>query len=52
MKLKLLRFIEELLYTVGSYFGDYADSIDTEFHETLRQALNDPPIRWLSEDDS
>jgi len=32
MKLRLLRFIETLFSIPSAYFGDWADSIDTELH--------------------
>lgn len=37
--LKLLRFLENIFYILGYHFGNWAD-------------MNDPSIRWLSEDDS
>ncbi len=41
MKILLVsvRFFEELFYKIGSFFEDYGDSIDVEFHEILRKAL-------------
>lgn len=42
LTLKILRWLENFFYDIGAYFEDYADAIDVEFHETLRQALNKP----------
>jgi len=47
MKLTILRILENLFYNIGSYFEDWADSIDTEFQNELRQALFEPIAGWL-----
>lgn len=47
MKLKILRWLENFFYEIGSFIEDYADANDPEFLETLRQALKEPPIRTL-----
>lgn len=39
--LKILRALENLFYSLGDYFADWADSIDTELHDKLRKALNE-----------
>lgn len=49
--LKLLRFLENIFYTIGSYFEDWADIIDTEFHDELRRALDEPFKRMLDGDE-
>ncbi len=38
--LKILRFLENLFYTIGSWFEDRADSIDEDFYDQLRTAIN------------
>jgi hypothetical protein len=43
----ILRFFENLFYNIGSWFEDWADSMDKSFHNQLRSAINDPPIRKL-----
>lgn len=40
MKLKILRFLEALFSHPSAFFGDWADSIDTDLHERLKEAIN------------
>lgn len=47
MILKLLRLLENLFFNIGSYFGDLADSIDTDFHDELLKSMNDDPRKKL-----
>ena len=39
MKLRILRFLEMLFTYPVAFFGDWADSVDTELHADLRAAL-------------
>lgn len=51
MRLRVLRLLENIFYNIGSYFEDCADSIDTEFHDELRRALDEPFRRLLDGDE-
>lgn len=42
MKLKILRFLERLFFSIGTWIEDYGDSIDTELHDALRKAMIEP----------
>lgn len=46
--LKVLRLLENTFYSIGSYFEDCADGLDTEFHDELRRALAEPTTGELS----
>lgn len=46
--LKLLRFLENLFYSIGSWFEDVADGIDKDLHSDLGRALKSPVARTLS----
>lgn len=35
----MLRFLENFFYTIASWFEDWADSIDKDFHDNLRLAM-------------
>ena len=47
-KLKLFRFMESLFSWPAAYFGDRADSIDTDLHDRLREAMKDISERIIS----
>ena len=48
-KLRFLRFMERLFSYPAAYFGDLADSIDTDLHEKLRIAMKDINERKISQ---
>lgn len=39
--LRFFRFMESLFAYPAAYFGDLADSIDTDLHERIRVAMQD-----------
>ena len=47
MKLRFYRFMESVFSLPAAYFGDKADSIDTELHRKLREAMKDINYREL-----
>ena len=52
MKLKILRFIESLFSIPSAFFGDWADSIDTQLHADLRKAMKDIRYRTIGQPQS
>ena len=47
MKLRLYRFLEMIFSYPAGYFGDLADSLDTELHECLRIKMQELKDRNL-----
>ena len=48
-KLRFLRFMEGLFSYPATYFGDLADSIDSDLHRRLRKAMKDINERKISQ---
>jgi len=47
MKLKFYRILESLFSRPAAFFGDLADTIDTDLHGRLRVAMQDLKERVL-----
>ena len=45
VRLRFYRFMESIFSYPAAYFGDLADGIDTELHQTLKDAMHAIKLR-------